>query len=134
MKRCGACGDECRKTKRARVLLPTGELVQRQVCVTCAKIGVRIVPVTISNVRKVCSYPDCHRWAAFCDEHRIRAVDWSAILRSLQARRRQQQLSVASSEPELGQDGDAYRYATAVLEGLDIAIGIVDAQAEGRPR
>lgn len=134
--KCGACGGDCRKTKRAQVLLVTGELAARRVCLTCAKTGARIVASTIRNKlgRLRCSHDGCTYWALYCDEHRVRPLDSGGIVRALERRRAHHKLTIC--EPELGADpraSDAHTYASGVLEGLDIAIGIVHDAIGGRP-
>jgi len=120
--KCPGCGEPFRKGRKALLLLPTGELEPRRVCGDCAsKVALRIVPIQPRGRSECELFTDTAR---FCHEHRGRPVVLSDLRSRLVTFRR-------IAESSIGRESG--RMVEGKLEGLDQAIGLVDALLEGRP-
>lgn len=124
MKRCGACDTPFHKGRRRLVLLPTGELVSRLVCQTCAAGGVCIVATRMP----VAQCEQCTAPARYCDAHRRRPAELEIIEKRLRTF-----IDAANAGSARISGGISAAVLAGKAEGLESALALVLAVAGGRP-
>jgi hypothetical protein len=123
VKRCPACGDEYRKGTVVFLLLPTGELERKRVCQDCRGLGVRIVPMQSKGRFKACHHGSCMNLGKWCDEHRFLTPVFAQLERAIKVQLRMLQGPTMETLRE---------HTRGRIEGLESALEIVHAMAEGR--
>lgn len=124
MKRCPACGDEYRKGRTAFLLLPTGELERKRVCLECSgTVAIRIVPVQPRPLTGYGHCKFCSNDARFCEEHRERPAELHNIASAIRA-----WLAVTVRDPRTKTD----LYLDGRKAGLESALELVEQAAKGR--